>query len=495
MLSGFSIGSSQPLSCTRISPNHPSACCNETFVTSYLLSCCERGETAGPFPTPPFPCMQVSGLGTVPKSNGKLRMIHDLSSPHGESVNDTIPKDEFSLHYDTIDTAIAYIMQLGRGALLTKIDIRNAFRLCPVSPTDWCYLGISWQGQFYYDKVLPFGLRSAPYIFDKFATALHWILEDSCRLQHLIHYLDDFLHISPPSVTLARRHRSLILDLFSYLGVPVATEKVEGPSTCLTFLGLELDTETFEIRLPEAKRSSYLATVSSLLAAGSLTRRELASAMGKLSFASRAIPAGRTFLRRLYDLDRATSHLPPSKVLRLSQGAINDLMWWEATLLAWPGKSYFLLEKWQTAADLQLQTDASGSFGYGAFYQGRWISGPWQPSEATESIQFKELYAIVVACSTWGSSWRGLKIEFQCDNAAMVECVRSGTCKAPRIMVLVRALYSLCVQYDFLVTATHIPGITNNIADALSRNLLQEFRQLAPAANAEPDKPILPVLD
>jgi len=241
MLRGFSIGNTCTLQHHLTSPNHPSACNNASFVTTYLQSCCERGETAGPFPSPPFPCMQVSGLGAIPKSNGKLRIIHDLSSPAGQSVNDGISRSEFSLHYETVDTAIAYIMQLGRGSLLTKVDIRNAFRLCPVSPADWPYLGISWQGQFFFDKVLPFGLRSAPFIFDKFASALQWILEDTCRLRHLLHYLDDFLKVSTPAQAVAQRHRSLILDMFQYLRVPVAPEKVEGPSTCLTFLGLELD--------------------------------------------------------------------------------------------------------------------------------------------------------------------------------------------------------------------------------------------------------------
>ena len=30
-------------------------------------------------------------------------------------------------------------------------------------------------------------------------------------------------------------------------------EKLEGPATCLTFLGIEVDTEAMELRLPEMK--------------------------------------------------------------------------------------------------------------------------------------------------------------------------------------------------------------------------------------------------
>ena len=492
---GFSIGSASSLSCFSMSPNHPSALVNKDFVSTYLLSCCDVGETAGPFTSPPFRYMQVSGLGAVPKHNGKLRLIHDLSSPHGRSVNDGIPKDDFSLHYERVDTAISSIMQLGKGALLTKVDIRNAFRLCPVCPADWPFLGICWNNKYYHDKVLPFGLRSAPYIFDKFATALNWILKDTCHLTDVIHYLDDFLNVSPPCPSIADHHRALLLDTFSYLNVPVAPEKVEGPATSLTFLGLELDTERLEIRLPDNKRTAYLHRVSSILTSGKVSKRELASVLGNLSFATQAIPAGRTFLRRLYDLDRATHALPPFKVLCIPQTASDDLKWWQSTLETWDGKSFFLLDKWTPIADLQLQTDASGTLGYGAFYAGRWLHGSWRPSQESQSIQFKELYAIVVACSTWASAWQRLRIQFQCDNSAVVDCIRSGTCRSADVMSLIRALYSLCVKYNFLVSAIHIPGVSNQIADSLSRGQLQMFRRLAPKANPQPDNPVLPHLD
>ena len=168
----------------------------------------------GPFPAPPFPNMQISGLGVVPKKNGKFRVIHDLSAPEGHSVNDAIPHEQFSLHYDSVDTAITAIMKHGKGSLLCKIDIRNAFRLCPVAPDDWHLLGIEWNGLYYHEKVLPFGLRSSPFIFNQFAVSLNWILTNVCRLPHVIHYLDDFLDVCPPRMDLAMRHKTLILDMF-----------------------------------------------------------------------------------------------------------------------------------------------------------------------------------------------------------------------------------------------------------------------------------------
>ena len=96
----------------------------------------------------------------------------DLSSPHGHSVNDGIAKDMCSLHYTSIDDAASKILTLGKGAMLAKMDIRQAYRNIPVAPEDKHLLGLQWNDQIYIDQVLPFGLRSAPMIFSAIADAL-----------------------------------------------------------------------------------------------------------------------------------------------------------------------------------------------------------------------------------------------------------------------------------------------------------------------------------
>ena len=89
MSQGFAVGfrsPSAPLACLCSSSNHPSALRNRQFVSTYLQSSYDSSQTAGPFTQPPFPHMHVSGLGIVPKKNGKLRVIHDLSSQSTETV-------------------------------------------------------------------------------------------------------------------------------------------------------------------------------------------------------------------------------------------------------------------------------------------------------------------------------------------------------------------------------------------------------------------------
>ena len=99
------------------------------------------------------------------------------------------------------------------------------------------------------DAVLPFGLRSAPKIFNALADALQWIAE-RCGISYLGHYLDDFVTAGRPLSEECHTNLALLLELCDLLGFPMASDKREGPTTCLIFLGVELDTVKLELRLP-----------------------------------------------------------------------------------------------------------------------------------------------------------------------------------------------------------------------------------------------------
>ena len=146
-------------------------------------------------------------------------------------------------------------------------------------------------------------------------------------------------------------------------------------------------------------------------------------------------------------------------------------------------------------ADLQLQTDASGTIGFGAFFNGRWFRGDWSLQQLELSVTYKELYAIVAACATRGIEWLWLRVEFQCDNQAVVECLKTGTSRSPAVMALIRTLYSMCVKHNFLIRASHLPGISNIIADALSRNKMDAFRTFASTAAEWPDTMVQPITE
>ena len=120
----------------------------------------------------------------------------------GGSINDGIPVDFGELTYATVNDVIAIIQELGAGTVMVKRDFADAFRQIPVSPLDTPLLGFHFENHFYAERFLPFGLRTAPYIFNLFAEVFHWILEQQLQKinpkARVIHYLDDFVVLLPP---------------------------------------------------------------------------------------------------------------------------------------------------------------------------------------------------------------------------------------------------------------------------------------------------------
>lgn len=158
-------------------------------------------RTHSPFTSPPFSNFRASPIGAVARKHStKVRRIHHFSWPQEKSVNDGIPNAEATINYDMAEHAIRDLIASELGSLMLKLDLEAAFRHIPVQPADWPLLGFEWRGNLYHDVVLAFGARSAPYVFNLFAEAVHWILQWNIPAR-VHHYLDDFLEIFPRSTS------------------------------------------------------------------------------------------------------------------------------------------------------------------------------------------------------------------------------------------------------------------------------------------------------
>ena len=115
---------------------------------------------------------------------------------------------------------------------------------------------MQWQDKVFIDACLPFRLRSAPkIIFNARADALEWIIADQgvSFVEFIIHYLDDFLLEGSPHTEVCQKSLDLSLQLCQDVGFPVLQEKVFGPTTVLDFLGILVNTDSMELRLPQEK--------------------------------------------------------------------------------------------------------------------------------------------------------------------------------------------------------------------------------------------------
>ena len=485
---GFRIGFDyqRPLKSSR--RNMPSVSSQPQAIREYLAVECAAGRILGPLQADSVPGLQVNRFGLIPKKTpGEWRLIVDLSSPEGSSVNDGEYDHLCSLKYISVEDALAEIRKLGRGTLLAKVDIQKAYRMVPVHPADRPLLGMQWEGAVYLDAALPFGLRSAPKIFTAVADAAEWVARSE-GVPHIMHYLDDFLVLGRPGASECQQSLKTLLEVFQELGVPVAPGKLEGPATCLTFLGIEIDTSLLEVRLPAEKLHSLQVMVESFAARQACTRRELESLLGSLGHACCVVKQGKTFLRRLFELlavARRAHHY-----LRLNAAARSDLCWWLA-YLAPLNQASFARSLQDYHAQFTFATDASGSVGCGAVWTHSWFQLKWQdlpPGLAEElgrdSITFKELLPVVIAAGVWGPCWGGHSGVVYCDNQGAAAAVNSGYSKVPRIMHLLRCLFLIKARFDLELTAVYLPGELNTTADAISHDNLSFLFAQVPAARS-----------
>lgn len=427
--------------------------------------------------------IHASPFGVIPKKSkpNKWRLILDLSSPNGSSVNDGIEKELTSLSYVSVDDVVAQVLRRGRGTMMAKMDIKRAYRNIPVHPNDRLLLGMKWAGGTYVDTTLPFGLRSAPLIFSAVADAMAWIMQQK-GVSWVAHYLDDFVTTGDPEGDECGRNADIMHGICEQLGMPVEPEKDEGPATVISFLGLELDSTAMEVRLPLDKLTNLRALLTSWRGRKACKKRELLSLIGSLAHASKAIKPGRSYLRRLINLSTITRRL--DQFIRLSREARADIEWWASFASEWNGTAMMVASP-GAKPQVILTSDASGTWGCGAFCGDQWFMLPWVARMLDTHITVKELAPIVVAATIWGKDWRGKTVLAQCDNTAVVAIVNSGASRNPEAMQLRRCLAFLEAKREFAMWATHIQGARNQAADALSRNKLTAFRVWCPQARQE----------
>ena len=133
----------------------------------------------------------------------------------------------------------------------------------------------------------------------------------------------------------------------------------------------------------------------------------------------------------------------PSHRKKLSAAFRSDLHWWHVFVTHWNGVSFLHFTPSGSAPDCHIETDASGSWRCGAWFCCHWLQYKWPADWAEIGIMAKELTPILFSCVVWGITLSRRRIEFKCDNLALVEVINKGSSKDKLVMHLLRCLWFL----------------------------------------------------
>ena len=311
-------------------------------------------------------------------------------------------------------------------------------------------------------------------------------------VKYVVHYVDDFLFVIKEREE-AERARDQTLALGARIGLPWSADKTEGPTTKLTFLGIQLDTIKMEASLDAGKLHDLRELLKVWEKKTAATIEELQSLTGTLNWVTRVIRPGRSYIRRII-----TFHTEKSRISAgphtLSADVKADIEWWRNFAPQWNGVSMLYQVEWMNDAHkIELTTDACEA-GYGAMWNNAWIAGTWNEEQIqlsrnyargkmTRSMPFLELLALVLAAATWGKYWKTRKVIFWTDCQPVHFAVENMQSPQPRIMGLIRALSHIAAKCGFDFKAKWLSGLTNVAADVLSRNDLVSFRAQFPKAD------------
>ena len=379
------------------------------------------------------------------------------------------------MEYATFDDAVDALLLQGPGAQFVKRDLKDAFRHIPVATSDQWLLGFHCDGRYWMERYLPFGLRTAPFLFDLFARALNWMLIAILGWTFILHYLDDFFAILSPFAD-ATAYGQQFDNLCAELGLSVNHSK-DVVGTTADFLGIEFDSNLMQARLPPDKLARARNTAKDLLNRTSVSHQELDSVVGFLSFASKVVVPGRAFLRRLYDaLGR------PTRRHTITSDMKADLRWWVTFLDNWDGLK--LLRNLNDRPTWYVWTDASGNHGMGGYIlkdpglrptMQDVFSIPLSTRHRHKDIQFKEMKAVLYAIQLWLDRLRGSKLILYCDNDACIYGLTKTSIRGPAMAPL-RDIAMLLATHDIHLMPIWVPTKANLLADDLSRF---RFRKIA----------------
>ena len=384
----------------------------------------------------------------------KFRVIHDLSL-----LNKHIVKYKFKM-----DSASSVRAGLKQGMHFYSIDIKSAYSHLLIHPSSRKYLRCWWKGKAYCFRALPFGLSSAPWIFSS-------VMAISAKFLHShavysFFYLDDVMMFNYLLQKLIAE-QPIVLLFFQMAGWVI-----NFPKSLLdvvqrgVYIGIDIDL-FHGLVFPTPKRWTNLQQVLSIfMGRDSASARLWCRLLGIITCLQDLTVLGRVQARTLQF--HLNAHWKNRNLLwimvPIPPSIKSALQWWQDHGNVMSGT---LLQPRPTTETI---TSDASCYGYGAVWRTQEFHGEWSPSEKLYHINVLEGLCIHKALVFWEDQLRGKSILIETDSSTVVSHINRGSgCHSITQHLLIRDMLIWCHERDIQLTARHLPGKYNQLADLLSR--------------------------
>jgi hypothetical protein len=424
----------------------------------------------------------------------KWRDIHNLASPRGSSINDSIfYASQIWVRHDDV------LSRIGKTTLFAKTDLVRMYRMFLVDPADWDKLAFrSIDGIEYWDCAMQWGLRNAVEIAHRFCTWLvhvfnrHGVTNAFGIIDDLL-FLDTEEHVAQQAAAGVPDCYETSTSLIDELLGPDARHTKPGKCQPLLPTVIHCGKEYSRAggRIDPAFGTKLIEQLSRLMKGGkqTYTNDEHGNAIGRCVHAAAVVWAARTYLVPLLAVQgklaarRGSAPYTTTAPVRRAYRMVHDILEITFGLRLPPGN---------LTATASMETDARGhaSAANEPAAIGIWLDkatylrltapqlrGRFADAPAPKAdIAIFEAYAPLVALRAYPERFRGQLIVSLIDNCAAAKVLRTGrgpTHDGPLQGMLQAIAEAIQLELTHLdarfVYVDLVPGAENPRADAVSR--------------------------
>jgi hypothetical protein len=498
--------------------NAPSAYENADKFTEALSGWVSDGVVAGPFKSPPVSEFRANCLMAVVRKE-KVRPVVNLSSPKNKSFNSNVDKPAVTkVRMASAAQVGQSILAAGKGSRLTKMDMKDAYKLVPARVEDFRLQGFEWLGRLFIDTQQVFGAATAAANFDALASTVLKLVEGEMGSTDAVFHrtLDDAACVAPAGSAAARDFAAVYRRIADEINIQLAPEceekeKAFTDSTWGTVLGIVFDTEILCWRMPQHKVEELLVDAGNFIKAGAVCLEETQKLAGKINHLAQMLTFLKAFRRPLNDLlgefgEDEDILLPVSSQLvadlNLCANAALAAMNWlpipvedEAPPLdAWKFVSDaaggLSADEWAGVASVGLTESGKGVW---FLARGIWPSSVYNAKDEkgarmAAKMTTLESVGLLLPFLSVPEVLAGQHVVLGVDNIGVVFGWENGGCKGDAwASSLIRALHVVAAYLGCTVYVRHVPRMSSAaaiMADSLTRSSTATAAVWAQAAGA-----------
>ena len=396
----------------------------------------------------------VSGIFTRPKKDGNHRMILNL-----KKFNAFLKFKHCKL--ESINDALNLVSE---GCYFGSVDLKDAYYSIPIHLDYQKYLKLCWEQSYFKYVALPNGFAPAVRVFTKITSPPFKKLRSQGHVS--VKYLDDSILLGETWVVCLENIKATV-DLLQKLGFTIHPEKsVLVPTQRITFLGFIIDSVSMTITLTNERKLAIRSSCENILSNYKVTIREVARTLGLIVSSFTAVPFGQLWYRELekcktQSLKRTGGDF--DKIAYVSKDAAVELLWWKNNIM----DSFAPIK--QPSVDYVIYSDASLE-GWGGTDSFTEIGGRWGILETQYHINTLELLAAFYCLKSFCRNKTGIHVLLKLDNTTAVSYInKKGGTISYACNEMAKAIWTWAISKNIWLSAAHVPGATNTIADKSSR--------------------------